>query len=60
MMKGIDFAAPKHGAADDEVNFDQKRFEQALAGDRFVMPEGMSREQFREWMRGNARKCRSR
>lgn len=59
-MKGVDFANPKHGTSHEEVNFDLKRMEKALAGDRFVMPEGMTREEFREWMRGNARRCRSR
>ncbi|QEY62517.1 hypothetical protein FXN65_10675 [Metapseudomonas lalkuanensis] len=58
-MKGLDFSAPKHNVSHDEVNFDQRRMEKAISGERFVMPEGLSREEFREWMRENARKCRS-
>lgn len=58
-MKAIDFSAPRHAASHDEVSFDLRRMEKAISGQRFVMPEGLSREEFREWMRENARKCRS-
>lgn len=59
-MKGLDFSTPQHNASHDEVTFDQRKMEKALEGPNFVMPDGLSREQFREWMRENARKCRSR
>lgn len=58
-MKAIDFSAPRNAASHDEVSFDLRRMEKAISGQRFVMPEGLSREEFREWMRENARKCRS-
>lgn len=60
IMKGLDFATPKHNVSHDEVTFDQKRMERALDGQRFVMPDGLTREEFRAWMRENARKCRTR
>lgn len=59
-MKGIDFASPKHAVSHDEVNFDQKALEKAISGQRFVMPDSLSREEFRVWMRENARRCRAR
>lgn len=43
----------------DEVNFDLKRMTDALQGERFTMPEGLTRAEFREWMRENARRCHS-
>lgn len=58
-MKALDLSSPKPGVSHDEVSFDQRRMEKAISGQRFVMPEGLSREDFREWMRENARKCRT-
>ena len=39
----------------EEINFDLERMEKAIAGDYFVVPEGMTREEFLEWMRENAK-----
>jgi hypothetical protein len=36
--------------AEPGVNFDLDRMQQALAGKRITMPDGLSREQFRAWM----------
>ncbi|WP_223533632.1 hypothetical protein [Pseudomonas sp. GL-RE-20] len=44
----------------DEVNFDLARMKKSIETDqRFEMPEGLAREDFREWMRENAKKCRT-
>lgn len=59
-VKGVDFAAPKQSPSHDEVTFDQRKMEKALEGPFVAMPEGLTREEFRNWMRENARKCRSR
>lgn len=59
-VKGVDFAAPKHSPSHDEVTFDQRKMEKALEGPFVSMPDGLTREEFRNWMRENARKCRSR
>ena len=43
------------------VNFDLERMKKSIeSGERFEMPEGLSREDFREWMRENAKRCRQR
>ncbi|MBI6908445.1 hypothetical protein [Pseudomonas palleroniana] len=49
-----------HDPSSEEVNFDITRMRKAIEeGQRFVMPEGLPRESFREWMRENANKCRT-
>lgn len=58
-VKGVDFAAPKQNPSHDEVTFDQRKMEKALEGPFVAMPEDLTREEFRNWMRENARKCRS-
>lgn len=48
-----------HDPSDEDVDFDLTLMKQSVeSGLRFSMPEGMKREDFREWMRGNAKKCR--
>lgn len=59
MMRNLRFATPRPDADHDQVNFDIHRMQKAIAGESFSMPQGLSREEFREWMRENARKCRS-
>ncbi|CAI8967333.1 Antitoxin [Pseudomonas chlororaphis] len=55
-----DYQPHHHDPATDEINFDLTRMKKAVeSGQRFTMPEGMKREEFREWMRENAKKCRS-
>lgn len=48
-----------HDHSAEEVNFDLVRMQKAIGGERFTMPENMSREDFRVWMRENAEKCRA-
>lgn len=43
----------------EEVNFDLLRMQKAIEGERFVMPEKLADEDFFEWMRENAEKCRT-
>jgi hypothetical protein len=51
----------KPNASEEEVNFDLLRMKRAVEeGQRFVMPEGMKRENFREWMLENKNKCQTR
>jgi hypothetical protein len=38
------------------VNFDLERMEKALKSRRLTMPAGLTREQFRKWMKINAGK----
>ena len=55
-----DYQPNIHDASSEEINFDLTRMKKAIEdGLRFPMPEGMKREEFREWMRENAKKCRS-
>jgi len=49
-LRGKIRAALSASAEPEAMNFDQARMETALAGKREAMPEGLSREQFREWM----------
>lgn len=49
---------PRHDHSAEEVNFDLVRMQKAIGGERFTMPENLSREEFRVWMRENAKKCR--
>ncbi|MFU2327766.1 hypothetical protein ACM110_14315 [Pseudomonas sp. NFX98] len=53
-----DYQPPRHDHSAEEVNFELARMQQAIGGERFTMPENMSREDFRVWMRENAEKCR--
>lgn len=39
----------------DEVNFDLARMKRAVAGHHRVMPSGLTREQFRQWMLDDAK-----
>jgi hypothetical protein len=51
----------KPDTSEEEVNFDLVRMKKAVEeGQRFVMPEGMKRENFRDWMRENNDKCQTR
>jgi hypothetical protein len=54
-----DYQPHHHDPSSEEVNFDLNRMTKAVEeGVRFTMPEGMRSEDFREWMRENAEKCR--
>lgn len=45
----------------EDIDFDLTAMKKSVeSGVRFTMPDGMTREKFREWMRENARKCRAR
>lgn len=50
---------PRNDQSAEEVNFDLVRMQKAIGGERFTMPENLSREEFRVWMRENAEKCRA-
>lgn len=55
-----DYQPHRHDPSEEEVNFDLLRMKKSVENEqRFVMPEGMARENFREWMRENAEKCRT-
>jgi hypothetical protein len=55
-----DYHPHSHDSSADEVNFDMSRMKKAVEDERrFVLPEGMPREDFREWMLENANKCRT-
>ena len=55
-----DYQPHQHDPSPEEVNFDLARMQKSVESEqRFVMPEGMARENFREWMRENAEKCRT-
>lgn len=54
-----EYQPPRHDPAPEEVNFDILRMQKAIAGERIVMPEGLNRDKFREWMREKADKCRT-
>lgn len=55
-----DYQPHRHDPATEEVNFDLARMQESIESEqRFQMPEGMAREDFREWMRENAKKCRT-
>lgn len=50
----------RYDPASEEVNFDLVRMKKSIeSGERFEMPEGLTREDFREWMRENAKKCKT-
>jgi len=53
-----DYQHPRPDPSAEEVNFDLVRMQKAISGERFTMPENLSREDFRVWMRENAKKCR--
>lgn len=58
-MKIHDYIPHKHDSSPEEVNFDISRMKSALSGERVSMPENLSREDFRAWMREKANKCRA-
>lgn len=58
-MRSNGFSAREQANKHSEVNFDVRKMNQAMSGQHFVMPEEMSRAEFREWMRENANKCRT-
>lgn len=43
----------------EEVNFDVRRMEKALAGERFTLPDNVQADDFDEWMRETAKRCRT-
>lgn len=53
-----DYQHPRPDPSAEEVNFDLVRMQKAISGDRTAMPENLSREDFRVWMRENAKRCR--
>jgi hypothetical protein len=55
-----EYQPPRHDPAPEEVNFDILRMVKAVSGDKTPMPEGLRREEYREWMRENAQRCRTR
>lgn len=58
-MKNFRFQPTGPDIEHEQVNFDLRRLQKSIDGQAFLLPGEMSREEFREWMRENARKCRS-
>lgn len=58
-MKNFRFQPTGPEIEQEQVNFDLRRLQKSIDGQSFLLPGEMSREEFREWMRENARKCRS-
>nr|WP_314583494.1 hypothetical protein [uncultured Pseudomonas sp.] len=56
-MKFQDFA--RRDTKSEEVNFDVRRMEKALAAQRFTLPANVQMDEFDEWMRETAKKCRT-
>ena len=56
-MKFQDFA--RRDPKSEEVNFDVRRMEKALAAQRFTLPANVQMDEFDEWMRETAKKCRT-
>jgi hypothetical protein len=48
-----------HDERAEEVDFDLVRMKKSIESGLVMMPEGMTREKFREWVRENAEKCRT-
>jgi hypothetical protein len=58
-MKRDRYQQPPHDPSPEEVNFDLLRMQKAVDGVRFVIPERLPDEDFFEWMRETADKCRT-
>lgn len=54
------FQSPtRREAKHEEVNFDVRRMDKALSGQRFQVPDNLKMDDFDEWMRETAKRCRT-